>query len=109
MALYEHKRGATLSLTVDYAVSSVGQNLTGYTVTSQVRKGNSAQTLLATLTVTLANQGTNPGRVTLSCADSVTATWAPGDYKCDVRYASGAGAVAITETFDFRVLENVTQ
>lgn len=106
MALYEHKRGATLSLPVDYEGSP---NLTGYTVTSQIRKNNVAKTLLATLTVTLANQTTNPGRVTLSCADSVTATWAAGDYKCDIKYVSGAGVATPTDTFDFRVVENVTE
>lgn len=108
MARLAHKRGDTLSVYADYTADAVAVNLTGYTVTAMVRKRNATDTTPYTLTCTLANQGTSPGRVTLSATAAETALWVVGEYVCDIQYVSGGGAVTSTETFDFSVLEDIT-
>lgn len=105
------KAGATLrvpgALTDD---SGVAVDITGYTLTSQVRTRGTAE-LVATATVTPdPDQTTNPGLFEVLVEDSVTATWSPGvDLAMDIRIVQPDSDVALTETVLVTVLRAETQ
>lgn len=107
----EIKPGATLrvpgTLTDD---SGVAVDLTGYTLSSQVRTRGTAE-LVATATVTPdADQTTNPGVFEVHVAAAVTATWSPGvDLAMDIRIVQPDSDVDLTETVLVSVLRAETQ
>jgi hypothetical protein len=94
------KRGTTLSLACQHRLSGTAVDLTGYTVSSQAKRGGTSNAF----TVTLADQTTDPGEFTLS-AD--TTTWTAGDWRVDVRFVDGSERY-YSETFDVAIVEPVT-
>lgn len=107
MRSIQHKRGATLSYAcalTDDAGDPV--DLTGYTVTAEVR--SSARELVSTADVTLADQGTDPGVFTIEADAADTADWEAGALlRFDVRIES-ASRVDYTETVEIRVVDRMT-
>lgn len=104
------KRGTSLDMEIQWATNGVGVDLTGYTVTSQVRKrdasGDGLGTLVADITCTIdPDQVTNPGVVLL---EADTSDWPILALDCDVKFVSGGGLVYPTTTFEIRVVRNIT-
>lgn len=104
MAQLTRKAGATISLPCLYKDGAgAAVDLTGYTVTSQVRRVNRVK--LATFTYTMdPDQVTNRGRFVLSITSASSASWPAATYRCDVRITSAGGIVEFSDTFDFKVL-----
>lgn len=84
---------------------SIDTDITGWTVTSQVRKpdGN----LVDNLVFALVDAEEELSTFTFTKLD--TSGWAEGNYYCDIRYAEGAGVVSITETFEIKVVRSNTK
>ena len=97
------KAGDTFSMDGLYSdASDVPINLTGYTVTSQIKRQNSLD-LIGSLTATLANQTTSPGVFTLSATATATALWATGTFVCDVKFVNGS---TVERSVTFSVVVN---
>ncbi len=67
--------GDDFSLPIRLKADNVYVNLTGWTGRAQLRNG--VGTLLATFTVTVGNQSTTPGLVTVSMANTITSGLSP--------------------------------
>lgn len=80
-------------------------DLTGYTATSQVRTVDGD--LVGALTVTI-DTGSG-GTMEIAASATETATWAPGSYVADIRFAAPGGAVVPSPTFGVRVLARITE
>lgn len=102
-----HKRGDTLAWGCAYT-DDAGQpiNLTGYSIASQIRHPNGTE--IATLEVTIDDPRTQ-GTFLLGASEATTAGWLPGLYRCDVQFTSPGGEVYSTDTFNVRVVADVTQ
>jgi len=110
MLAIEHKRGATFSYDAAVTDETTGAavDLTGYTVTAQLRS-RVGLALVATATVTLADQSTRPGVFAVTVDAATTATWTAGDVLLtDVRLVEPGGAVHATQTISITVVERVT-
>lgn len=83
--------------------SGVPVDLTAYAITSELRWGTS---LVTTLVVTKANQGTSPGGFTLSSPS--TSAWPTASLSCDLKFIDGAGMVQHSDTFVMQVEPAVT-
>jgi hypothetical protein len=96
------KRGASLDLTLDFQ-SDAGApiDLTGATITSQVRDSSDNLVLALTPVATA-----NAGEVRITVAD--TSLWPLGLLRCDVRVAV-AGMVEFSDAFLIQVTRSVTQ
>lgn len=69
------EQGATFSRTCTWKDSSgVGINLTGYTVAGKIKRNATDNTPLLSFTVSIANQGTFPGKFTISLTAAQTST-----------------------------------
>lgn len=67
------EQGATFSRTITWKdPSGAGINLTGYTISGKIRRNVNDNTELASFTIVIANQGTYPGRFTISLTASQT-------------------------------------
>jgi len=102
------KRGDSLLLNCTRTDAGTAVDLTGYTVSSQLRHPTTDE-LAATLTVTLSNQGTNPGEFVLSALPATTADLALGVYQCDVQFTSPGGVVVSSPTFEVELRKDVTR
>lgn len=98
------KRGDTFAVVLDYQPDGVPTSLAGATVESQIR----AEGFEQDLTVTLADQGATPGRVTLSCAYADTAQWPLGEARGDIQVTIG-GVRRSSSDFLVQVLEDQTR
>lgn len=108
MQTFDLKVGATLSFSgIARDSSGVAIDLTGYTLTSQAR--DTGGTLAGTATITVSDQGTDPGEFTLTVPATTTDDWTAGTTVLfDLRLASGGGIVDYTETIAIRVLPRQT-
>lgn len=101
------KIGDTFSAVVTYRdATGVPINLTTAAVvpSSQVRDGNN--TLVATLTVAILNQTTNPGQYTLT-AD--TTLWPPNtQLVSDIKYVTGGTVITHSDRFGVPTISAVT-
>lgn len=79
-------------------------DLTGSTVTSQVRTAQ--DTLVADLDVVITNAA--QGAFTLGATSAATSAWPLAKLLCDVKWSSGGDAIH-TETFEIFVLAAVTR
>jgi hypothetical protein len=108
MLRLNHKQGATFvyaGLVSDD--SDVPVNVTGYTLTSTCR--DTYGTSVGTATITVADQGTDPGEFTLEIPAATTAAWAPGtSVFFDLRIVSPGARVDYTENVEIRVIERQT-
>lgn len=100
------KRGDTFTIGGELTdASGEAEDLTGATIRSQIRSKNGT-TLLAELDVGI--DDAEGGLFTLSAQPVVTALWGPGDYYCDIEFTFDDDTVSSTETFEIRVLADVT-
>jgi hypothetical protein len=98
----EVKRGDSFSLFCTRTdADGDAVNLTGVTVTSQMRYRSE----LIDLTPTIVSAAA--GTFTLTADAAATESWAVVDYDCNVQFSSG-GQVVSTATFQVRILEDVT-
>lgn len=101
---FAHKRGDTFDFDGTYTEDDgTPINLTGITVSSQVR--TPAGVLVSTAVVTKANQTTNPGEYSGVIAN--TAAWPVQKLEWDVQYVGGP--TDSTETVYLQVQRDVTQ
>lgn len=100
------KAGDTMTLPMTWSADGTDVDLTGYTVTAQVRRR--ADELVDTLTCTPdADQATNPGVLVVSATDAQTALWPILTLECDVRFDNGE--VTHTDTFEIVVKKAITR
>lgn len=106
-----HKRGDTLELSLQLKSNSVATDITGYTVSSQLR--DSTDTLLVTdnftgnLTYTLTDAAT--GTFTLTATPTQTSEWATRTYDCDIQITEPDSDVSSSETFKIKVVKDITR
>lgn len=101
--MFTLKRGDTF--TVEAALTNDGQpqSLTGWSIRSQVRRGNK---LVAELAVEYVDRA---GGVYRLSAPEGTAEWPTSVLRSDIEYTMQNGDVASTETFEFECIEDVTR
>ncbi len=100
------KRGDSMSLARTFRVDGVDYDLTGQTVTSQVRVEKDVEsTLIADLTVSTPTSAT----VTLSLTSAQTDVLEPGVYYYDIKRDDGAGDVQHSEPYKFIIEKKVTE
>lgn len=99
------KRGDTFTLACTYKQNGVVYDVTNLTIRSQVR--NSYGALVEELTVTKADQGTNPGVFVLAAAGPMN--WPVDILSCDIQFSDTGGIVRSTQTFQIPVAEGITQ
>lgn len=104
MITLNFKRGDTFVLQGQVTVADAAQNLSGWTVASQVRNGS---TLLTTLSVSWVDQA--QGIYRLTGLPASTAAWPVKMLACDIQYTSPAGQVISTETFGINCIADITQ
>lgn len=104
------KRGDTFAIETQWLTDSVGVDLTGYTVRSQVRKSDPSQTIVETMTCTIdPDQATNPGVVMIAASATQTALWPALTLAWDIEYTSAGGIVLSSETIEIVVVRDVTR
>lgn len=98
------KVGDTFILACTYKQNGLPYDVTIFTIRSQVR--DSEGMLVSELTVTKADQSTNPGVFVLA-ASGATA-WPIDVLSCDIQFSDSEGVVRSTQTFKIPVVEDVT-
>lgn len=78
-------------------------DISGHTITSQIRKGSLVFDLACEIVVAAA------GTFRLSATAAETALWARGTYVHDVQFEASDGFVASTESTTFDVIEDNTR
>lgn len=107
MARARIKRGATFEAACTHRdAAGAAVNLTGWTLTSQVRTQGGR--LVGDLTVTLADQVADPGSFTVRAEAAATAAWPLDVLIWDIRFDAPTGVV-FTETVELEVLRQVTE
>ena len=99
------KRGDTFTLACTYKQNGTAASVANLTIRSQVRDSSGA--LVEELTVTKANQTTNPGVFVLAAADPMD--WPVDVLSCDIQFSDSDDVVRSTQTFQIPVIEDVTQ
>lgn len=103
MQKIHHKRGDTFFIANRLTQDNAPIDLTGWTVRSQVRDGD---TLVQSLTYAVAVAA--DGQYTLTAPAASTASWPVKTLLCDIEYTSPGGTVTSTETFQIVVIRDVT-
>lgn len=67
------EQGSRFFRTYKFSIGGVAVDLTGFTFRGQIRSTQNSATIIASFVFTILNQGTNPGEVTCSLSDTVTA------------------------------------
>lgn len=107
----DHKRGRTWreSITVRDATGAL-VDLTGWTVTSQLRRRAEAADIVQTFTCTVhPDQVTHRGEFEVYASAASTATWPLDQLAWDIRIVDAGGDVDITDTIGVHVSEAVTR
>lgn len=97
------KRGDTFVVEATLMQDGQPQDLTGWTIRSQVRQGGR---LIADLAVEYVDRAAGVYRLS---APEGTAAWAVGLLRSDIEYTMPSGQIASTETFDLECVEDVTR
>lgn len=98
------KRGDSFLMACVYKEGNEPYDVTNFTIRSQVR--SSSDELVQELTVTKADQSTDPGAFVLSAG--VIDSWPVDLLRCDIEF-SEEGTVRSTQTFMIPVVEDVTR
>lgn len=96
------KRGDTFLLEGTVTQNSTPQDITGWTIRSQVRNG---PVLIAALTVNYLDRAL--GKYQLRFDN--TSNWPVRSLQCDIEYTTSSGQVVSSETFDIEVAADITQ
>lgn len=101
------KCGATLQYDATVSNAGVPVNLTGWTITSQVKTPSGVA--VGTVTATVLDQTTTPGKYRLRAQ---TAGWRLGTHNWDIKYSYSDGAggqtISYTESIELEVVAAVT-
>ena len=100
------KRGDTFSLACTWKVDNIPSDITGLTITSQIRTSSGA--LIANLRVVADNQTTNPGKYALVPVNPDTHQWPIDAARCDIQ-VDDQGINRSSETFVIAIIEEVTK
>lgn len=106
-ASYSFKRGDDFNLAfslTDPNNANAPVDITGWTIRSQIRRGNN---LTAELTVTITDAVN--GNFTLTAGSTLTAGWKVDTHTCDIQFTRPAAGVTSSETFNVIVCEDVTR
>lgn len=96
------KRGDTFLLEGTVTQNSTPQNITGWSIRSQVRNG---EALISDLVVEYVDR--TIGKYRLRKDD--TTAWPAKVLTCDIEYTTDSGQVVSTETFEIEVKADVTR
>lgn len=99
------KRGDTFKLNAAVTADGAAVNITGWTITSQIRTGGGR--LINTLTCAIVSGAAGTYTITESAA-GVTATWPLEQLEMDIQY-SASGTVISTETVKVDVVKDITR
>ncbi len=69
------EQGATYTLDLTFSANGVGIDQTGNTFTGQVRERYNSSSVLGSFTITLKNQITNPGEITVTLPAATSAAF----------------------------------
>jgi hypothetical protein len=97
------KRGDTFVVEATLSQGGAPQDLSGWSIRSQVRRGSR---LVADLAVEYVDRAAGVYRLS---APEGTTEWPLGTLRSDIEYTMPGGAVASTETFEFECIEDVTR
>lgn len=100
------KRGDTFSLACTWKVDNTPTDITGLTITSQIR--SSSGRLIAELRVVAENQTTNPGKYALVPVNPDTHLWPIDAARCDIQ-VDDQGINRSSETFLIPIIEDITK
>lgn len=96
------KRGDTFLLEGTVTQNSTPQDITGWTIRSQVRNG---PVLVAALVVSYVDR--TLGKYQLRFNN--TANWPVRTLQCDIEYTTSSGQIVSSETFDIEVAADITR
>lgn len=103
MANITHKRGDTLEWVVDLTQNGSAVDITGWTITSQIRQET---TLIDTLAVDVVNAAN--GQFNLLATPAQTSSWALGSHSVDIEFISPTGFVVSSQTFTLQLVRDIT-
>ena len=103
MANITHKRGDTLEWVVTLTQDGAAVDITGWTITSQVRQDD---TLIQSLTVTVVDAAN--GNFNLSATAAETAAWALGTHSVDIEFINLDSFVVSSQTFTLQLVKDIT-
>lgn len=103
MQKIHHKRGDTFFLANRLTQDGAPIDLTGWSVRSHVRDGDTLVKALTYAVVLAAD-----GQYSLTAAPADTEDWPVKTLHCDIEYTSPGGTVTSTETFLIVVIKDVT-
>lgn len=103
MPTVTHKRGDTFAPACAVKTGSTAQDITGWTIASQVR--TQADQVVTALTVGARNDGA--GTFALTAADGTT-SWPVGPLLWDIQYTN-AGVIVSTETITINCIRDITR
>ena len=96
-----HKRGDTFDLIVTVTEDGAAAEISGWAIRSQIRRGG-----VLAHEFTVSQIGGGQFRVFASAAEM--AAVASNRYQMDIEFTDAAGHVFSTQTFDLRLVEDVT-
>lgn len=107
----DHKRGRTWRETITVRdVAGALVDLSGWAVTSQLRRRAEADTIVQTFTCTVhPDQVTHRGELEVYASSAASAAWPLDLLAWDIRLVDAGGDVDITETIGVHVQESVTR
>ena len=101
--MFKIKRGDTFIVEAALTRDGKPQDLAGWSIRSQVRRGNK---LVAELSVEYVDRAAGAYRL---LAPGGTAEWPVDMLRSDIEYTMPSGQIASTETFEFECIEGVTR
>jgi hypothetical protein len=104
--MFKIKRGDTFIVEAALTQDGEPQDLTGWSIRSQVRRGNK---LVADLAIELEYEANGAAYSYLLSAPEGTTEWPVGTLRSDIEYTMPSGQIASTETFEFECVEDVTR
>ena len=103
MANITHKRGDTLEWVVTLTQDGSVVDITGWTITSQIRQET---TLISDLTVTIVNAAN--GQFNLSATPAQTSSWTLGSHSVDIEFINTSLFVVSSQTFTLQLVRDIT-
>jgi len=103
MASISHKRGDTLEWVVTLTQDGSAVDISGWTISSDVRNGD---TLIQSLTVAITD-GAN-GVFSLSATPTETASWTLGTHSVDIELIDDSDFVVSSSTFTLTLVKDIT-
>lgn len=101
--MFRIKRGDTFVVEATLAQDGQPQDMTGWSIRSQVRRGNR---LVAELAVEYVDRASGVFRLSVP---EGTSDWPIDTLRSDIEYTMPGGQIASTETFEFECVEDVTR